>query len=419
MVDVDAPPTLHAPARRRALAVGLAVASVAVALIGTVLWMLLLRAAGDRPALAGLALALGSGVAPLLATASIIVLLRMRGALSPSRTAALLALASLALPLVALTAASWGLGFADADAGRPVTGFAAATVPFGAAALLLVAALLTLMLQAVVGRTGIGSASAWALSVVCGALGAPVLVGGLAAPPMGAGIAVGALVIVVLTAPTGGAGARAATAPRAAPDARDDRLRGAVPAAHRPRALVPTLARFALVAGALGAAVALTGSAWWPVPVDGTQAMGIGISILLAAALPLVAAVAVLALDRVAIAPAVVSGSAAALALALAVMALWYTGAPAGAEHAWALPLASLLLGVAVGGMSLLLPIPRSAAIVVGLAVALTLGVQLAAMLLPALAFATPLAAAALLVLGRRTGRPEVPRPESAPAPTP
>lgn len=419
MVDVDAPPTLHAPARRRALAVGLAVASVAVALIGTVLWMLLLRAAGDRPALAGLALALGSGVAPLLATASIIVLLRMRGALSPSRTVALLALASLALPLVALTAASWGLGFADADAGRPVTGFAAATVPLGAAALLLVAVLFTLLLQAVVGRTGIGSASAWALSVVCGALGAPVLVGGLAAPPTGAVIAVGALVIVVLTAPAGGAGARAATAPRPAPDARDDRLRGAVPPARRARALVPTLARFALVAGALGAAVALTGSAWWPVPIDGTQAMGVGISILLAAALPLVAAVAVLALDRVAIAPAVVSGSAAALALALAVMALWYTGAPAGAEHAWALPLASLLLGVAVGGMSLLLPIPRSAAIVVGLAVALTLGVQLAAMLLPALAFATPLAAAALLVLGRRTGRPEVPRPESAPAPTP
>ena len=84
MVDVDAPLTLHAPARRRALAVGLAVASVAVALIGTVLWMLLLRAAGDRPALAGLALALGSGVAPLLATASIIVLLRMRG-IEPSR----------------------------------------------------------------------------------------------------------------------------------------------------------------------------------------------------------------------------------------------------------------------------------------------------------------------------------------------
>ncbi|WP_169079173.1 hypothetical protein [Microcella alkalica] len=419
MVDVDAPLTLHAPARRRALAVGLAVASVAVALIGTVLWMLLLRAAGDRPALAGLALALGSGVAPLLATASIIVLLRMRGALSPSRTAALLALASLALPLVALTAASWGLGFADADAGRPVTGFAAATVPLGVAALLLVAVLFTLLLQAVVGRTGIGSASAWALSVVCGALGAPVLVGGLAAPPTGAGIAVGALVIVVLTAPAGGAGARAATAPRPAPDARDDRLRGAVPPARRARALVPTLARFALVAGALGVAVALTGSAWWPVPIDGTQAMGVGISILLAAALPLVAALAVLALDRVAIAPAVVSGSAAALALALAVMALWYTGAPAGAEHAWALPLASLLLGVAVGGMSLLLPIPRSAAIVVGLAVALTLGVQLAAMLLPALAFATPLVAAALLVLGRRTGRPEVPRPESAPTPTP
>ncbi len=407
MVDVDAPPTLHAPARRRALAVGLAVASVAVALIGTVLWMLLLRTAGDRPALAGLALALGSGVAPLLATASIIVLLRMRGALSPVRTAALLALASLALPLVALTAASWGLGFADADAGRPVTGFAAATVPLGVAALLLVAVLFTLLLQAVVGRTGIGSASAWALSVVCGALGAPVLVGGLAAPPTGAGIAVGALVIVVLAAP------------RPAPDARDDRLRGAVPPARRPRALVPTLARFALVTGALGVAVALTGPAWWPVSVDGTQAMGIGISILLAAALPLVAAVAALAVDRVAVAPAVVSGSAAALALALAVMALWYTGAPAGAEHAWALPLASLLLGVAVGGMSLLLPIPRSAAIVVGLAVALTLGVQLAAMLLPALAFATPLAAAALLVLGRRTGRPEVPRPESAAAPAP
>ena len=180
-----------------------------------------------------------------------------------------------------------------------------------------------------------------------------------------------------------------------------------MPPARRPRALVPTLARFALVAGALGVAVALTGPAWWPVPVDGTQAMGIGISILLAAALPLAAAVAILAVDRAAVAPAVVSGSAVALALALAVLGLWYTGAPAGSEHAWALPLASLLLGVAVGGLSLLLPIPRAAAIVVGLAVALTLGVQLAATLLPALAFATPLAAAVLLVLGRRTAARE------------
>lgn len=406
MVDVDAPPAVLAPDRRRALAIGLAVASVAIALIGTVLWMLLLQAAGDRPVLAGVSLALGSGIAPLLSTASIIVLLRMRGALSPVRTAALLALASLALPLVALTAASWGLGFADADAGRPVTGFAAATVPLGAAALLLTALLLTLLLQAVVARAGIGTTGAWALSIVCGVLGAPVLVGGLAAPPTGAGIAVGALLIVTLAAPAGGGRATASAAGRAGVGEGAVRPRS-VGSPTRSAPLALPLARFALVAGALGAAVALTGSAWWPVPIDGTRAMGIGISILLAAALPLVAALAVLAVDRVAIAPAVVSGSAAALALALAVMALWYTGAPAGAEHAWALPLASLLLGVAVGGLSLLLPIPRPAAIVVGLAVALTLGVQLAAMLMPALAFATPLAAAALLVLGRRTAAGE------------
>lgn len=388
MVDVDAPPAVLAPARRRTLAIGLAVASVAIALIGTIVWMLLLQSVGDRPALVGVSLALGSGIAPMLSTASIIVLLRMRGALSPARTAALLALASLALPLVALTAASWGLGFADADAGRPVTGFATATVPLGAAAILLTVVLVTLLLQAVVARAGIGTASAWALSVVCGVLGAPVLVGGLAAPPTGAGIAVGALVIVMLAAHPPGTRAQVAS-PRLAS------------APSRGTALALPLARFALVAGVLGVAVALTGSAWWPVPIDGTQAMGVGISILLAASLPLVAAIAVLAVDRVAIAPAVVSGSAVALALALAVLGLWYTGAPAGAEHALALPLASLLLGVAVGGMSLLLPIPRSAAIVVGLAVALTLGVQLAATLLPALAFATPLAAAVLLVLGR------------------
>lgn len=393
MVDVDAPPAGSLPERRRSLALGLAAASVVAALAATVLWAQLVVRPLDRVPTASIMIALAGGIAPLLAVASVVLMLRMRGTVSQAGAVRLLVVASLALPLAALAGVSWGLGFADADAGRPITGLAAATAPLLLAALLTSAALVGLLVHAVALHSGLGEAGAGGLAVVCGLLGGPIVVFGLSAPPTSAGLAVGALLLVAFTWP------RTAVVELAA---------GSTPSGVAPSAeLVAPLARLALGAGVLGLAVAVSGATWWPTPIDATRAMVIGISILLAAGLPLTAAAARLAAVRFPRIGPLVRGPATALALALSGVGLAYAAAPEG----WAggIAIASLLLGVAVGGMSFVLPLPRRIAVVVGLAVALSLAATQAATLLAALAFAVPLLAAGVLVLAARApGRARV-----------
>lgn len=393
MTIVDAAPA--ASDRRRAVALGLAIAAVVAAVAAAVLWSLILARAPERTDLASVMVALGGGLAPLLAVASAVMVLRMRGTLSIARSVVLLVLAALALPLAALAAPSWALGFADAAAGRPLTGLAAATVPLLLGALVTGATLIGLLVHGLCRSGGLGQGGSVLLGTLGGVLGAPLLGWGLATPTTSAALAVAALLLAALGSPR----------PRQERSIRP-------PAAARPAAdrstrdeLAIALSRLAAGAGLLGAVVAVSGSAWWPVPIDGTEAMVLGISVLLAAGVPLLASLALLVESRFAVVTMLVRGPATSLSLALAAMGFWYTSAPDGGANGWAVSVASLFVGVAVGGMSFLLPLSRPVAIVVGLAVALALAASQVAMLLPALAFAVPLGAIGVLALGARSER--------------
>ena len=162
--------------------------------------------------------------------------------------------------------------------------------------------------------------------------------------------------------------------------------------------LAGQLAAVSAVAGGFGALFALAGPAWWPVPI-------VGISILLAAGLPLIAAAAILVASRFPSAATIVRRPAAALAIAFTLMGFWYTSAPDPDALWWVVSLASLCVGVAVGGMALLLPLARPVAIVVGLAVALALAAAQVAFMLPMLAFAVPVLAIGIVVLLARASR--------------
>ncbi len=395
MMAVEAPPALRRPDRRRAAALALALASVIVALVAAVLWGLIIASLPARTDLAPAMTALGGGLAPLLAVASAVIMLRMRGTLSIARSVVVLVLAALALPLGALGATSWGLGFADADAGRPLTGFAAAAVPLLLGALLAGAPLIGLLVHALCRSGGLGPTSSALLGALCGLFGAPVLAWSFATPTTSVMLAVAALLLVALGAPR--PRPERSIRPLAAAHSEVD---------HRSReGLAISLSRLAAGAGLLGAAFAFTGSAWWPVPIDGTEAMVLGISILLAAGMPLLASLALLVESRFPVAALIVRAPATALALALVTMGFWYTSAPDGDANGWAVSVASLFVGVAVGGMSFLLPLSRPVAIVVGLAVALALAAAQVATLLPALAFAVPLVAIGVLVLAARSER--------------
>lgn len=395
MVTVDAPPSLSAPDRRRALALGLAIASVVIAVSAAALWVVTIGGLPERSGLAPVTIILGGTLAPLLAVAAAVIVLRMRGTVSIARAVVLLVLAAIALPTAALAGLSWGLGFADADAGRPLTGLAAATVPLLLLALAAGAPLIGLLVYALCRSADRGEGGAALLGALCGLLGAPVLVWGLTNPTTSAALAVSALLLVALGTPRSRP-ERSIRPPAATRTATD----------RRPRErLAIALARLAAGAGVLGAVFALSGAAWWPVPIDGTEAMIVGISILLAAGMPLLASLALLVESRFPVAALLVRGPATALALALVTMGFWYTSAPDGDATGWSVSVASLFIGVAAGGMSFLLPLSRPVAIVVGLAVALALAAAQVAMLLPALAFAVPIVAIGILVLAARSER--------------
>jgi len=394
MVSIDAPPAAGRLGRRWAL--GLAIASVVVAVTATTLWALVItRSPGGPTDLAALTTALGTGLAPVLAVASATVTLHGLHVLTRRQAAVAVALAALGFPLAALAAHSWSLGFDLADAGAPMTGLAAATAPLMLGAVVSGAALLALLVHALARHAGIPSAPAVGLALVAAVVGVPLIGGGFLVPTSSAALAVGALLLAALTSPR----ERPASSirPSIAPSARTG---------DRPRdRLAVGLARLAAGAGILGVAFALAGPLWWPVTIDGSRAMIVGISILLGAGVPLLASLALLVESRFPVARGLVRGPATALVLALAMMGYWYTSAPDGDANQWAVSVASVFVGVAVGGMSALLPVARPVAIAVGLAVALALAAAQVAAFLPMLAFAVPILAIVVVVLDARAER--------------
>ncbi|GAA1696574.1 hypothetical protein GCM10009792_15720 [Microcella alkalica] len=398
MVSIDASPTAERRGRRWAL--GLAIASIVVAAIATTLWSLVItRSSGSQSDLSLLSTALGTGVAPLLAAASAAVTLHGLRVLARLRATVIIALATVSFPLVALTAQSWSLGFDLADAGAPMTGLAAATAPLLLVAAASGAALLGVLVHALARHAGILSSSAVGIAPVAALVGVPLVGWGFLVPSSSAAIAVGALLLAALTSPL--------TSPRTPPVARIRRSgrRGARLSGSSRDRLAVGIARLAAGAGVLGIAFALAGPLWRPVPIDGTEAMIVGISILLAAGAPLTASLALLVEARLPVARSVVRGPAIALILALALMGYWYTSGPDGDANWWAVSVASIFVGVAVGGMSALLPVGRPVALVVGLGVALTLAAAQVAALLPTLAFAVPVLAIVVLALDARATR--------------
>lgn len=406
MVSIDALPAAAGRVGRR-WALGLAIASVVVAVTAAALWSTVItRASGAAADLSLLVTALGTGLAPVLAVASAAVTLHGLRVLTCLRATAAVALAAIGFPLAALAAHSWSLGFDLADAGAPITGLAAMTAPLLLGALVSGAALLALLVHALARSAGIASAPAVGLALVAAIVGVPLIGWGLLVPASSAALAVGALLLAALTSPR--ERPAASIRPSISPGARrDDRSRD-----H----LAVSLARLSAGAGVLGVAFALAGPLWWPVPIDGTHAMIVGISILLAAGVPLIASLALLVESRFPVARGLVRGPATALVLALAMMGYWYTSAPDGDANWWSVSVASVFVGVAVGGMSALLPVARPVAIAVGLGVALALAAAQVAAFLPMLAFAVPILAIVVLVLDARAARRREPEAAAATA---
>lgn len=395
MVSIDAPPAAAGRLGRR-WALGLAIASVVVAVTATTLWALVItRSTGGPTDLAAITTALGTGLAPVLAVASAAVTLHGLRVLSRRRATAIVALAAIGFPLAALAAHSWSLGFDLADAGAPMTGLAAATAPLLLGAVASGAALLALLVHALSRHAGVPSAPAVGLALVAAVVGVPLIGWGFLVPASSAALAVAALLLAALSSP------RERPAASIRPLIATNGRRGD----RSSDRLAVGLARLAAGAGILGAAFALAGPLWWPVPIDGTQAMIVGISILLAAGVPLSASLALLVESRFPVARSVVRGPAIALVLALAMMGYWYTSAPDGDANWWAVSVASVFVGVAVGGMSALLPVARPVAIAVGLGVALALAAAQVAAFLPMLAFAVPILAIVVVVLDARAAR--------------
>lgn len=395
MVSIDAPPAAAGRLGRR-WALGLAIASVVVAVTATTLWWTVITRADEASTdLALLVTSLGTGLAPVLAVASAAVTLHGLRVLTRRRAAVAVALAAIGFPLAALAVHSWSLGFDLADAGAPMTGLAAATAPLMLGAVASGAALLALLVNALARHAGIPSAPAVGLALVAAVVGVPLTGWGFLVPASSAALAVAALLLAALTSPRErpAASIRLSTTPGARRP-------------ERPReSLAVGLARLAAGAGILGAAFALAGPLWWPVPIDGTQAMIVGISILLAAGVPLIASLALLVESRFPVARGLVRGPAIALVLALAMMGYWYTSGPDGDANWWAVSVASVFVGVAVGGMSALLPVARPVAIAVGIGVALALAAAQVAAFLPMLAFAVPILAIVVVVLDARAER--------------
>lgn len=221
-------------------------------------------------------------LAPGLLTAALAGLLREAGTVSHLRAVAGTLLALPAWGLSAFASLSWSVGFDEADLGLPYSPLAEAFVPLFLTSWAIGTAACAVVLSGLLAKSGVSVVPRLVGAVLGGAVAAPMLAILPVAPFGSAGMAVALLVCVLLggRAPQSGRGMAAplTTPPPARPRA--------VTAAERKGVIVTGW--FAMTAGLLGAAYALTGSLWFGAGPDATETMRLGMTLGLLAAVPLV-----------------------------------------------------------------------------------------------------------------------------------
>jgi hypothetical protein len=399
---------LHGTADRlgRRFALVTALAAVAAAVTVGILWTVVTT--GD------LALVLLAGVIPALASASIVATARLRAWASDGEALAILTTGTAAWTLNGLASLAWSWGFDAADDGRPVVGLAAVWLPVVAAAGVVGAVCLGLAIWVLLGHTTrLGIVARAAIGGAAGLVLAPVLGLSTLSPAVGALLAAGALLFVLLpqrSAARGTAHAGLATHAVAAASVVPH-----VPVALDPlrRAASRGLAWLATAGGMVGVAYALTGATWSPGAGDATVAMAQGITLLLMSTLPLLAA---FGLSR-AEAPTRIAGLSrwgplALVALAMSCVAAAYVRAPDSEDMEPGMYAGATLIGAALAwAVAARVRLPRVSAVTVGVAVGALFASSLGVMVVPMLVFGTPVAG---LVLALRAGRaPALPRATS------
>ena len=344
------------------------------------------------PGAGALRIALAVFMGPLALAVAGVILLHRRGQLSAPASLCAVAGAGPAFAMTALAAASWSLGFDEADAGGTRTWFGSATLLFilmgwffGTVSLLApVASVVKRRLPSLIRLLLIGTLAAL-LAIVTGIMVVTgQMLGGLGAA------------VVLLMALLAGRPAQVASKPL-----HDPRV-GHTLVPRRPllmtRADYGKVRAAALLSFVLGlgcAAFALTGSLWAPGVADSTHAMNLGLAAGALAAMLVVIALAMVLVPRFG---KIMRWSALLLCAGLAMES---AAQIAGAGHSLQWPLT--LLAAVLAGFAVAVPIARfvSAKPPVRIAVAMALGLAAAMpgiMIVTAAAFIAPVAAVALAV---------------------
>ncbi|WP_405375219.1 MULTISPECIES: hypothetical protein [unclassified Microbacterium] len=237
-----------------------------------------------------LSMLLSAGVVPALAAVSAAAVLRSTGLLSDGVALVSAGVGAAAFLLGGLSAASWSIGFEEADAGVTRSWFAEAWLPMILSALALGGLAVGVTGSALLSRLRVPVAAHVTVAVLT-AIAVPLMLG-VAMIPQGTGAALALGLLIVASLPQRRAAIAAGPGTRAvSPIPVPGRIAGRAPEwrVRRLRA-VRLLAAAATAAGAVGAAYALTGSTWSVLTRDATAAMRIGIVILLVGAVPFLVA---------------------------------------------------------------------------------------------------------------------------------
>lgn len=380
---------LHGTAARidRRLALGASIAALVLSVVAGVLFVFFVPAPAG---LDGVLPALTTAVIPVLVAVGVIALLRERGTFSDAGALLAIAISALALIVGALSALSWSQGFDAADAGVQPTAFAAAWMPLAATGLVLGGAAVAVVVDALLRRSALARPVRLLIAIVSGACAAPLIGISLLTPYAAALAALGVLV--------------AASVPRReSGDPVVSRIPVAPGPAAAPRTVISSLAIASALIGLSGIVYAFSGSTWSPWASDGTVAMAQGMILLFVSGVPLLAAIGLLMVARGRVRAIHVWGPVAMATASLAFMIVAYTRSPVWADMMLALVISSAFGGAAIAWW--MIPRVHTAAVLLGGLSGLLYATFFGMLVAPMLAFAVPVLAILVAVLGGRRPR--------------
>ena len=358
----------------------LALAGIAVSTVAQIIIVTLAPGGIADPVQNGL-LSAYLGAVAMLVLAGLVAIARTYGVLSAGRALSVLALGWVALALFSGGTYAWAFGFQLAEDNQAMTGVATAGVPLMGGALALGLVVGWLGMDGVLSRTRLRPLPRAVLSV-----------------PMGGALSVfGAYAVLMQSAWVSVAVGVIALSLRSLGTWRDPRPVAGTTTAHR---LVRPLAAVSAGVGILGIVYALTGAGWSPIAADATIAGSQAILGLLVGTLPLVGALGLLAARR-GHRPLHVWGPVALVVGAIGAMFYGYTDAPSSTRIDLAVPVGSVLLGLAIAWwVTARIGGTRRDRWVVGASLGLACVAVHVAALLPAAVFVAPLVAGVLAVRG-------------------